>query len=64
MIYEFRNGIVLRLEHLPGRKKPVLVLTVDNEYKGHAVFSDEESMKEIDDFFMWAFGARENKEQT
>jgi hypothetical protein len=50
MIAEFANGYRLEAAHFPGRKKPLLVLTHDGEYIGHAVFSDEKCCHEFKKF--------------
>lgn len=53
MEIEFANGYRLTVEHFPGRKKPIVVLSKDGEYLGHAVLKDEDSREAFITFFKW-----------
>lgn len=50
---EWENGYRLTIEHYPGRKKPVMVLSKDGEYLTHAVLKDEDSYDMFIEFFKW-----------
>ena len=50
------NGYKLSIEHFPGRKKPVMVLSKDGGYLAHAVLKDEESFGEFVLFFKLLWG--------
>jgi len=50
------NGYRLSIEHLPGRRKPVMVLSKDGGYLAHAVLKDEESFDEFVSFFKQLWG--------
>lgn len=62
MIYTFPDGHRLSLEHYPGRRKPVIVLSDRNGYLGHAVFKDDESKEAFDAFFRRVFTPGEGGE--
>ena len=55
---EFANGYVLETMHLPDRKKPILRLSRDGEYRGHAVFKDDDSCVEFMAFMETIWGKR------
>ena len=51
MEIRFSNGYVLALMYLPGRVKPVLVLSRDGRYVTHAVVKDSVGYEELKRFF-------------
>ena len=55
---EFPNGYVLEATRLPDRKKPLLLIQLDGEYMGHAMFKDDKSKEAFDRFMLDTWGER------
>ena len=58
---EFPSGYALETMRLPDRKKPLLLIQLDGEYMGHAVFKDEESKEAFDRFMLDTWGERRDE---